>query len=258
MRIGSSDAVFTERLVHAVNLAAKRKFTRYAMATDDDLNFSMILASSVHDMKNSLSMLLGTLDQLSGECGHTCPATGKVNQLRYQGQRLNGDLVQLLSIYKIEHQQYTPNIDEHDLADFLQECVNTHEPLLTPRGITIEAVCDPGLLGYFDREMVAGVVNNVVNNAYKYSKDRIRLSAADSDGYVVVSVADNGSGYPPSMLRTGGVEAGRTNFTSGSTSLGLYFASLIARIHTNKDKRGYIRCANEGIDGGGLFSMMLP
>ena len=226
--------------------------------SDDELNFSMILASSVHDMKNSLSMLLGTLDQLGGECGHICPAADKVNQLRYQGQRLNGDLVQLLSIYKIEHQQYTPNIEEHDLSDFLQECVNTHEPMLTPRGIAIEAVCAPGLTGYFDREMVAGVVNNVVNNAYKYSKDRIRLSAAISDGYVVLSVADNGRGYPPGMLRSGGAEAGRTDFKSGSTSLGLYFAALIAHMHTNKGKHGFIRCANEGIDGGGNFSLMLP
>ena len=228
------------------------------MVTDDELNFSMILASSVHDMKNSLSMLLGTLDQLGGECGQTCPAAGKVNQLRYQGQRLNGDLVQLLSIYKIEHQQYTPNIEEHDLSDFLQECVNTHEPMLTPRGIVIEAVCDPDLVGYFDREMVAGVVNNVVNNAYKYSKDRIRLSAAVRDGYVVLSVADNGHGYPPSMMRTGSVDAGPTDFKSGSTSLGLYFASLIAHMHTNKGKQGFIHCTNDGIDGGGKFSMMLP
>lgn len=224
----------------------------------DPLNFSMILASGVHDMKNSLSMLLGTLDQLGGECAQTCPAGDKINQLRYQGQRLNSDLVQLLSIYKIEHQQYSPNIEEHDLSDFLQECVNTHEPLLTPRGIVIESVCAAGLTGYFDREMVAGVINNVVNNAYKYSKDKIRLSAASDGGYVTLSVADNGRGYPPSMVRTGGVQAGPTDFKSGSTSLGLYFASLIAHMHSNKGKHGYIRCANEGIDGGGNFSIMLP
>lgn len=228
------------------------------MVTDNELNFSMILASCVHDMKNSLSMLLGTLDQFGGECGRTCPAAEKINQLRYQGQRLNGDLVQLLSIYKIEHQQYTPNIEEHDLSDFLQECVATHEPLLAPRGIAIEAVCGAGLSGYFDREMVAGIINNVVNNAYKYSKDRIRLSAIHADGYVVFSIEDNGRGYPPGMVRTGGVDAGPTDFRSGSTSLGLYFASLIARMHINKGKRGFIRCANEGINGGGKFSMMLP
>lgn len=228
------------------------------MATDDNLDFSMILASSVHDMKNSLSMLLGTLDQLSSECGSTCPASDKVNQLRYQGQRLNGNLVQLLSLYKIEHQQYSVNIQEHDLSDFLQECVDTHEPMLTPRGIAIEAVCNTDSAGYFDREMVAGVINNVVNNAYKYSKDRIHLSAAVSDGYVMISVEDNGSGYPPDMVRTGGVEAGPTNFKSGSTSLGLYFASLIAHMHANKGRHGYIRCANEGIDGGGKFSIYIP
>ncbi len=224
----------------------------------NDVSFSTLLASGVHDMKNSLSMLLDTLDQLGGDCGQTCPAADKVNQLRYQGQRLNSDLVQLLSIYKIEHQEYTPNIAAHDLGDFLQECVHMFAPMLTPRGIVIEAVCDAGLVGYFDREMVAGVINNVVNNAYKYSKSRICLSAAASEGYVVLSIADNGGGYPPGMLRTGGVDAGPTDFKSGSTSLGLYFASLIAHLHINQGRRGFIRCANEGIDGGGKFLLMLP
>lgn len=224
----------------------------------NQLSFSTILASSVHDIKNSLSMLLGTLDQLEGNCGPTCPAADKVNQLRYQGQRLNSDLVQLLSIYKIENKEYTPNIAEHNLGDYLQECVHTYAPILTPRGIVIEAVYDAELVGYFDREMVAGVINNVVNNAYKYSRSRICLSAAASDGYVVLSVADDGQGYPPSMLRTGGVDAGPTDFMSGSTSLGLYFASLVAHMHINQGRRGFVRCANEGIDGGGKFSLMLP
>lgn len=228
------------------------------MADDQTLDFSTILASSVHDMKNSVSMMLATLDELAQSCGHTCPESAKLSQLRYQGQRLNGDLVQMLSIYKIENRQYSPNIDEHSLEDFLAECVDTHEPLLTPRGIAIEFESEPGLMGYFDREMVAGVVNNVVNNAYKYSKDRIRIEAATKDGYVAISVADNGRGYPPGMLHEGGSDALPTNFRTGSTSLGLYFAALIAHMHANREKRGYIELTNKGIDGGGRFSIYLP
>lgn len=228
------------------------------MPDHQSLDFSTILASSVHDMKNSISMMLATLDELAQSCGGSCPETAKLSQLRYQGQRLNNDLVQMLSIYKIENHQYSPNIDEHSLEDFLAECVDTHEPLLTPRGIAIEFQSEPDLFGFFDREMVAGVVNNVVNNAYKYSKDRIRIEAATRDGYVVISVADNGRGYPPGMLHEGKPGALPTNFRSGSTSLGLYFAALIAHMHTNREKRGYIELNNTGIDGGGRFSIYVP
>lgn len=228
------------------------------MADQPRLDFSTILASSVHDMKNSISMMLATLDELAQECGRTCASTNKMNHLRYQGQRLNGDLVQMLSIYKIENHQYAANIDEHRLEDFLAECVDTHEPLLRPRGIAIESMCDPELTGFFDREMVAGVINNVVNNAYKYSKDRIRIEATAQDGYIVISIADNGRGYPASMLHEGGADDKPTNFRTGSTSLGLYFASLIADLHVNRGRRGFVRMTNSGIDGGGRFSLYIP
>jgi K+-sensing histidine kinase KdpD len=229
-----------------------------AVTLPNELDFSTILASSVHDMKNSISMMLGTLEQLTAECGPTCGAGDKINQLRYQGQRLNGDLVQMLSIYKIENHQYTTNVDEHDVREFLLECVDTHAPLLTPRGIEIESDCATGLVGYFDREMVAGVINNVVNNAYKYSKSRIRISAETRDGFLAVHVADNGRGYPQAMLRDSRDGAGPINFRTGSTSLGLYFASLIAHMHENRGRRGYVRLSNDGIDAGGCFSIYLP
>jgi len=229
------------------------------MATEQYLDFSTVLASSVHDMKNSLSMLLNTIEDIAQECDpDACAAAEKLTLLQYEGQRVNNHLIQMLSIYKIENAQYTANMGEHCVADFLEEAALLHEPLLTPKGITIETMCDPDLMGFFDREIVAGVINNVVNNAYRYSKDRIRLSSNVVDEYIVISIEDNGEGYPKSML--GKNTSIFTNDTGqlGSTGLGLYFSSLVANIHKNKEKSGFIRCTNEGIDGGGRFDFYFP
>lgn len=224
----------------------------------DQMDFATVLANSVHDMKNSLSMLLSTLDEVNGECAAHCPSSMKLTQLMYEGQRVNAHLIQLLSIYKIQNHQHALNVEEHYLQDFLQEAVYAHEPLLIPRGISIEAACDANLKGYFDRELVAGVINNVVNNAYKYSKDKIRLSARAHDGFIEIAVEDNGRGYPPSMLCRNSNEGTPINFRTGSTGLGLYFSSLVAQLHKNKNRCGYISCSNEGIDGGGKFSICVP
>ncbi len=226
---------------------------------DDGMDFSTIIASSVHDMKNSLSMLLSTLDEVGMTCGGAaCQSTDKFSQLQYEGQRLNNNLIQLLSIYKIENAQYNANIAEYGVADFLEECAVQYETLLAPKGISIEFQSSPDLVGYFDRELIGGVINNVVNNAYRYSKDRIRLTAAEQDGYVVISVEDNGRGYPPHMLCDDATQLGAINFRNGSTGLGLYFAALVAKLHRNKDKVGRIRYSNDGIDGGGRFTIWLP
>lgn len=226
---------------------------------EHNLEFSTVLASSVHDMKNSLSMLLGTLDDISMQCGgRDCPSSPKFAQLQYEGQRVNNHLIQLLAIYKIENAMYSPHIAEHSLQDFLEESALQSEALLAPKGIDIQFDCNADLIGFFDREMVAGVVNNVVNNAYRYSKDKIRLSASQQQDYVVISIEDNGRGYPPNMLCEHSDQLSGINFKSGSTGLGLYFSYLVARMHKNKGRHGYIVCANDGIDGGGKFSIFLP
>ena len=226
---------------------------------DNSLEFSTVLASSVHDMKNSLSMLLGTLDDITMRCGGTeCPSSQKFAQLQYEGQRVNNHLIQLLAIYKIENAMYSPIVDEHPMQDFLEESALQSEALLSPKGIAVECDCDPDLIAFFDREMVAGVVNNVVNNAYRYSKDKIRLSASQRDGYVQISIEDNGNGYPENMLCEHSDQLTGINFKSGSTGLGLYFSSLVAKMHKNKGRQGYIACSNDGIDGGGKFSIFLP
>ena len=223
------------------------------------LDFSTVMASSIHDMKNSLSMLLCTLDDITSVCGSTdCESSEKFTKLQYEGQRLNNHLIQLLTIYRLDQDEYSVNIRENDMEEFLEESVLQYDALLTPKGIEITAVCEDGLSGYFDRELVAGVVNNVVNNAYKYSKDKIRLSGSRQDGYVVISIEDNGSGYPPVMLCENSTLQTDISFNTGSTGLGLYFSSLVARSHSEKGKQGYIRCSNDGIDGGGKFSIFLP
>lgn len=225
----------------------------------DNLEFSTVLASSVHDMKNSLSMLLGTLDDIVMLCGpKNCASSSKFAQLQYEGQRVNNHLIQLLAIYKIENAMYSPHIMEHSLSDFLEESAILSETLLAPRGISIDCVCDGDLVGFFDREMVAGVVNNVVNNAYRYSKDKIRLSARQYGDYVEISIEDNGRGYPSNMLCEHSDQLKKINFKSGSTGLGLYFSSLVAKMHKSKDRQGYIACSNHGIEGGGKFSIFLP
>ena len=225
----------------------------------NELEFSTVLASSVHDMKNSLSMLLCTLDDITMQCGSKdCASSNKFSQLQYEGQRVNNHLIQLLAIYKIENATYSAHIAEHSLEDFLEESAMQSEALLAPKGIAIEYECTQGLMGFFDREMVAGVVNNVVNNAYRYSKDKIRLSAKHAAGFVEISIEDNGRGYPTNMLCEHSDQLTGVNFKSGSTGLGLYFSSLVAKMHKNKDKRGYIACTNHGIDGGGKFSIFLP
>lgn len=218
-----------------------------------------LIASSVHDMKNSLSMLINTLDDVTDSIRpKDADAADRLGQLVYETKRMNNHLVQMLTLYKIGNEQYLLNIAEVDVEDFIDDVVVPHRELLAQRGVKIDIVIEPGLTWYFDKNLVSGVVHNILNNAYKYTRDRIEIGAIIEDGWLKLTIADNGKGYPEEMLKPDAFLQTGISFDTGSTGLGLYFAHQAATMHSHNQRDGFIRFENSGIDGGGRFILALP
>ena len=74
----------------------------------------------------------------------------------------------------------------------------------------------------------------------------------------MIGVEDDGKGYPDSMQHTGTLNFKSLDFKSGSTSLGLFFASSVARLHSEGKRSGSIKLHNGGSLGGGVFEIWLP
>ncbi|MDI9246802.1 HAMP domain-containing sensor histidine kinase [Marinobacter sp. CHS3-4] len=225
--------------------------------SDHEIDFSMVLASAVHDMKNSLGMLLNTLDDLRREQNQALGETPSFNTLQYEAERMHSDLVQLLGIYRLGENNLSAHIEEHFVPDFLSEHMARHTPLLDGMGIEFELDAEE-TNGFFDADLLTGVLNNTINNALRYTKSKIRLTAAERDGYLVIAVEDDGHGYPENMQHTGTPNFKALDFNTGSTSLGLFFAASVAKLHREGDTEGSIRLHNGGELGGGVFEIWLP
>ena len=227
------------------------------MNEQDPIGFSAILASTIHDVKNSLSVVLSSLDELVRTAGDSLPAE-RLSKLQYEAQRVNHNLVQLLALYKMENRGLAANIDEYQVRDFLEEVLASEKVILKARKIKLDFTCAADMAWYFDRDLVAGVLRNAVNNAIRYTKDAVLVTGEEKDGYLVLSVNDNGKGFPEGMLAGGAQQGHGVNFSSGNTGLGLYFTSRVAELHKNKDKKGCIELTNGHALGGACFSIKLP
>ncbi len=231
------------------------------MSATPKFDYSVLLANSIHEVKNSLNMLLNSVDQVMVHCnGSTCPTYNLFSQIQYEGKRVNDDMVGLLAIYRINNDQYSANIDEYSVHDFLKENLSQHEMMIRHRKIDYQLDCDDDLHWFFDRDLITGVISNVINNLYKYSKDQLFISAFEEDGFLVIEIKDNGPGYPEHMIISNKVNVNQNNisFENANTGLGLYFSKLAAEIHKNKGRHGYITTTNEGVNGGSCFSIYLP
>jgi two-component system, OmpR family, sensor histidine kinase SenX3 len=223
------------------------------------LDFSTILASSVHDMKNSLAMLLGSIAEIKSDCeSESCSIKCELSRIKYEGQRVNRDLIQLLTLYKMDQSQYFLNAEEVNIYDYLEEITLEYQHLLTEHNIGVELRCVPSLSGYFDQELVSSVLKTIINNAYKYANDKIQIKGEESAGYVKLTIEDNGGGYPEHMLFDQPQQKTSSNFGTGSTGLGLYFSAQVASLHKNKGRVGYIQITNQQELNGGCFSIFLP
>ncbi len=225
---------------------------------DNNNDFSLLLASSVHDMKNSLGMLLSSLEDLMNEY----PAKEDNHKKKYctlQGEasRIRNDLIYLLGIYRLQRDELPVQVEEIFVNDFLEEQVAQNSILFDIRDIKTTVQCEEDLVGYFDDDLIAGVLNNILVNAARYTKDSIVISADIDDEYLQIKVTDNGGGYPEMMIREPSAYVKGIDFDSGSTSLGLYFAAQIAAMHTKDEMKGMIAISNLP-SGGGCFTLKLP
>lgn len=233
-------------------------------STDDGTDLSLFLASTAHDMKNSISVLSGTLESLlARSSAETEAAYPQMAHMLYQTKRLNDNLIQLLALYKqVGKPEYPFDVQPIEMVQLVEQVVSSVRVLVKSKNVTLETDFDPDLIWHLDEDLIIGVLGHAINNAIHYTKDRVRLAIAVVDGCLELRVEDNGSGYPGAMLEAGAsAMSGRrtgVNFLTNSTGLGLYFSSEVAKMHRHRGRSGALRLENGGAFGGGCFVLTLP
>jgi len=229
--------------------------------TTEEISFADLMASSIHDMKNSVNVQVNALEiialqaQANGDIESFKSLVGVIGQ----AHRTNSNLLQLLSLYKFGKSMYPLDIAEQSVADVIDEALLQTRSMLDFKGISVVVACDPDRYWYFDRDLITGVLLNAINNAFNYTKDKIRVVADIAAGMLTLRIEDNGVGYPDNMLQCNGIHNNKSvNFLSGSTGLGFYFSSQVAGMHKNKGQSGSLTIENGGAYGGGCFVVRLP
>lgn len=228
----------------------------------DEISFTDLIASSIHDMKNSLNLQVSALERIATQCREKGDSAlvGDLGSVIYQASRMNLNLVEMLSLYKMAKSIYPLDINQYAVADVIEEAVLQNRAMLAFKDIALQVDCAPDCHWYLDRELIKGVLVNALNNAYHYTAGQIRVTAAVVERQLELRVEDNGAGYPAHMLDAHSAVADPrgVNFETGSTGLGLYFSDQVARLHKNGGRRGTLHIENGGLYGGGCFVLRLP
>ncbi|MCK7459963.1 sensor histidine kinase [Idiomarina aminovorans] len=221
-------------------------------------DFSTVLASSVHDMKNSLCLLIQMIEEVSEQVTDSS-ATEKMAKVHYEAQRINSSLMQMLTLYRENNDALPLNMDQHHLDEVIEELLLNNEIYLEQRNIAVSTEIAETATSWFDRDLIFNLLNDAIINAMRYTADKLFIKVEpDDNGGCQITVHDNGEGFPIEMLENATMPMQQLNVQQARTGLGLYFAHLIANAHERNHKKGFIELKNNGHLGGGVFSLTLP
>ena len=152
-----------------------------------------------HELRAPLTMLLNPLQDILNEPGVVLPAAARdtVEISIRAGDRLKRVVAALLDISRVESGALIPDRDDIDLASVTADVVEGFLPVAKGRlALSLEIATEP-LRAYVDRTMWTTIVNNLVNNALKFTlQGRVAVSLSGDDSQVVLTVADTGVGIP--------------------------------------------------------------
>lgn len=234
--------------------------------------FSWVMQSAVYDVKDSLAFLQCLLDQKSLQSSLDVQSERQASRdetrvMQRELSRIDGDISQLLTLYRMETDNLALHIEEVDLGSYLAELVLGNRLLFDLHGIEVEVEVkdDQELMGFFDPFKVKTVLQSIITAAIKYTQSKLVVRAQYNSNFLQITIMDDGAGYPAELLTDFSeplaTDADSDSNDGGKANLNTYFASRIAELHKNNSDVGFIQIENiepESSNGGGSFSLFLP
>lgn len=160
---------------------------------------SRFLANLSHEFRTPLTLILGPSEQLLADKPDG-PEKQQLSWIYNNSRKLLKLINQLLDLSKVEAGKLDLKATQMDLVQFCRYIISAFDSLAEQKGIrvTVEAPAEQIYL-YFDPEKLEQVLNNLVNNAMKFTEEgqiQLRLETVVRAGreYAEITLSDSGSG----------------------------------------------------------------
>jgi signal transduction histidine kinase len=214
-------------------------FDHTKMYSQDDQAISFV-ALSVHELRTPLTLLRGYIEVFEEELSDKVDPELKdfMDKMSAQAEQLMAYVNNILNVARIDNDQLELRLQEVSWSTVLKSAVEALSLQAKVRGITLHCRLATNLPNVgIDRLSIREVINNLVDNAIKYSGPSkvINIEAhLTQDGLVETTIQDFGLGIPTSILPnlfTKFYRDHRNRAQVGGNGLGLYLSKAIVVAH---------------------------
>ena len=225
------------RINAKLHLAEKFAQIKQLNATKDQI-FSVIS----HDLRGPVGTFKGLVELMLANI-HKYPLD-KLEEIAYllnkQCSSVYTVLENLLSWARSQQDKTKYSPAKYNLADVVAEELSIYEVLAQQKGLVLEHHIPKTMTATFDRDLIASVFKNLLNNAIKFSYEGgvITVDVNEGDQFHTIKVSDQGLGIKPEVLaklfdKTTFVTTFGTKNEKGS-GLGLKLCREFVEMHNGK------------------------
>lgn len=164
----------------------------------------------------------------------------------------------LLNVAQAEANKLKANYKRMDLVRLVKRVIESQKPDFEKHKVSLELTSElPRILVWADPLHLQMVIENLVNNANKYSRPhtKVTVNIKSYSKYACISVKDHGVGiakkdFPKLFNKFSRLENVRS--TASGTGLGLYWAKKLVELH-----KGTIKVESE-VGKGTTFTVKIP
>lgn len=224
---------------------------------DAQLHFFTMIA---HEIRTPVSLIIGPLETLKTQwqkIGRTVSDSAAVSStldvIDRNAQRLLGLVNQLLDFNKVQQKELKVRFTLCHIKEIMRAVAERFEPTLRQNGATLKVEYpDDDFVAAVDAEGLTKIISNLMTNATKYTKDRVRLTCVVEQEQFVIEVEDNGCGIGPEEQQRIFNPFYQAKDNKPGTGIGLSIVSNLVAAH-----RGKVEVKSE-VGKGSLFQVTLP
>ena len=179
-----------------IDEAARVRAREEAARLKDDF-----ISAAAHDLKTPLTTLVAQAQFLERRAQTEPSAPADLAGLRRivrEAKRLSSLVIELLDASRLEQGKLVGEREPVDLVELMRDVARRD----TYQAHRISVSADAPVVGSYDPRRIGQVLENLVENAVKYSPDKseVRVAITQRDGEAFIDVTDRGIGIPASDL----------------------------------------------------------